>query len=122
MQQSDEYYGYLPTTYPLSTSYQSTYSSSENRYYDNLSYWAGQAGGDGAWYASSCNQESQISLSSFSAPPTYADLSPVETFFFGSGKGERKAANFQESDELSLCDQVDYAQMQSLPQNNESIW
>ncbi|VDK31897.1 unnamed protein product [Taenia asiatica] len=120
MQQSDEYYTYLPTSFPSSTSYQSTYQSVDNRCYDNPVYWTEQTTGDGAWYSSSCNPENQLSLGCFSAPPTYADLSPVETFFFGSGKRERKAEDYRGSGELGPCEQSDFAQLQSLPQTDEA--
>ncbi|VDM16085.1 unnamed protein product [Hydatigera taeniaeformis] len=102
MQQSDEYYNYLPTSFPSSTSYQSTYQSADNRCYDNPVYWTEQTSADSAWYSSTCNPENQLSLGCFSAPPTYADLSPVETFFFGSGKSGRKAEDYRESDVYAL--------------------
>lgn len=120
MQQSDEYYTYLPTSFPSSTNYQSTYQSVDNRCYDNPVYWTEQTTGDGVWYAPSCNPENQLSLGCFSAPPTYADLSPVETFFFGSGKSERKGEDYRGSGELGSCEQSDFAQLQSLSQTDEA--
>lgn len=122
MQQSDEYYTYLPTSFPSSTNYQSTYQSVDNRCYDNPVYWTEQTTGDGVWYAPSCNPENQLSLGCFSAPPTYADLSPVETFFFGSGKSERKGEDYRGSGELGSCEQSDFAQLQSLSQTDEAWW
>ncbi|VDN97948.1 unnamed protein product [Rodentolepis nana] len=106
MQPSDEYYSYIPTAYPPSSSYQSSYQSMDNRYYDNSNYWNESSSGEGAWYSStSCNQEN---LACSRAPPTYADLSPVETFFFG--KNEHKTSDYQESDNVT---HTDFAQLQS---------
>ncbi|VUZ45312.1 unnamed protein product [Hymenolepis diminuta] len=109
MQPSDEFYSYMPTSYPPSSSYQSSYQSMDNRYYDNPNYWNESSYGEGAWYSStSCNQES---IACSRAPPTYADLSPVETFFFG--KIEPKTSDYQESDNVTPCDHTDFAQIQS---------
>lgn len=109
MQPSDEFYSYMPTSYPPSSSYQSSYQSMDNRYYDNPNYWNESSYGEGAWYSSaSCNQES---IACSRAPPTYADLSPVETFFFG--KNEPKTSDYQESDNVTPCDHIEFAQIQS---------
>lgn len=108
VQPKDEYYSYMPAVYPPSSSYQSSYQSVDNRYYDNPNYWNESSSGEGVWYSSgSCNRES---IACSKAQPTYADLSPVETFFFG--KNEVKASEYQESNNLMPCDSTDFAQIQ----------
>lgn len=118
MQPSDEYYSYIPTSYPPSAGYQASYQPIDYRSYDNPTYWNEPSTGDGAWYSQSCNQEN---FNSFRAPSTYAHLSPVETLFGSFDKNERKIVEFRESENAIPCDQGGFLQLQAVPQNNE-VW
>uniref|UniRef100_A0A5K3EMM7 Recombining binding protein suppressor of hairless n=1 Tax=Mesocestoides corti TaxID=53468 RepID=A0A5K3EMM7_MESCO len=117
LQHPNECYNYQQT-YPLPTDYASAYQPTDSRYCDNPTYWTEQSGAEGEWYGPACSAESQIPLSCLSAPPTYADLSPVETIFFGNGKADQKSVEYEETEEVGWRGQGDF--VQQLPQPSET--
>ncbi len=99
------------TDYPYYTqAYTQQYQSAYQPYGDSYSYWT-EGGGYAPTSVASYTQAGQFSGSSYNVQPTYADLSPVETFLFGNGR-DRKPVEYQATTTASQEMQGDFMQLQ----------